>query len=243
MFVISAAVPSLVLSADVAVRKQAQARQALLVRELQHRTKNLLAVVQSIVNNTMAHSRDLASASDAIGGRLQALARAQDYLVSGPSDVVPMRDIVVAELAAFGSRIRFEGGALDIGSALGRKLALVLHELATNAAKYGSLSIPDGRVLISWRVEPSSEAGTPCLKFSWVERDRPALLGRPADHGFGMQLIAALLGHTPRVSFRESGLEFAALKCPCPRSWRTTSDLRLHQAAGSAPKGIDRGKR
>jgi hypothetical protein len=86
MFVISAAVPSLVLSADVAVRKQAQARQALLVRELQHRSKNLLAVVQSIVNNTMAHSPDTANLGDIIGGRLQALARAQDYLVSGSEE-------------------------------------------------------------------------------------------------------------------------------------------------------------
>jgi two-component system CheB/CheR fusion protein len=99
-----------------------------------------------------------------------------------------------------------DGTALDIGSAFGQKLALVLHELATNAAKYGSLSIPGGRVLVSWHIEQSNGGGE-ALKFSWVERDGPAVKP-PADQGFGMQLIAALLDNTSRVSFRERGFEF-----------------------------------
>jgi two-component sensor histidine kinase len=206
MFVISTAVPSLVLSADVSVRRQAQMRQALLVRELQHRIKNVLAVVQSIVDISVARGRDLESAGKTLGGRLQALARAQDHVTS-TANGVPMRDLVSAELAPFGSRWRIDGAPLVVGSSFAQKLALVLHELATNAAKYGSLSKPEGRVLVSWRIEQSPKLGE-LLKFSWIERGGP-VVEPPAEHGFGMQLITELLGNSPSISFESSGFEFA----------------------------------
>jgi two-component sensor histidine kinase len=207
MFVISTAVPSLVLSADVSVRRQAQMRKALLVRELQHRIKNVLAVVQAIVDSSVAHSRDLKSAGKTLGGRLQALARAQDHVTSGTINGVPMRDLVSSELAPFGLRWRIDGAPLVVGSSFAQKLALVLHELATNAAKYGSLSKPEGRVLVSWRIVQSPELGE-LLKFSWIERGGP-MVEPPAEQGFGMQLITELLGNAPRVSFESSGFEFA----------------------------------
>jgi two-component sensor histidine kinase len=207
VFVISTAVPSLVLSADVAVRKNAEARQALLVRELQHRTKNLLAVMQSIVNNTLARSRDPASARDIIGGRLQALARAQDFVVSGAGEGVAIRTVVAAELAPFLSRLTIDGAPVVVGNTFGQKLALVLHELATNAAKYGSLSKPNGRVLVSWKVDQPEGGGEPRLQFSWAERGGPSVKP-PVEEGFGMQLISALLKGASRVSFEQGGLEF-----------------------------------
>ena len=207
MFVISTAVPSLVLSADVSVRRQVRMRQAILVRELQHRIKNVLAVVQSIVESSMARGRDLETAHETLAGRLQALARAQNHVTSGAVNGVPMRDLVRAELAPFGSRWRIDGAPLVVGSDFAEKLALVLHELATNAAKYGSLSKPEGRVLVSWRIEPSPKLGE-LLKFSWIERGGPAV-EPPAEEGFGMQLITELLGNASRVSFESSGFEFA----------------------------------
>jgi two-component system CheB/CheR fusion protein len=208
MFVISTAVPSMVLSADVSVRRQAQMRQALLVRELQHRIKNVLAVVQSIVEMSIARSRDLESASKTLAGRLQALARAQAHVTtSGMVNGVPMEDLVGAELAPFGSRARIDGAPLVVGSSFAQKLALVLHELATNAAKYGSFSKPEGRVHVSWRVEQSLKLGE-LMKFSWIEQGGP-VVEPPAGQGFGMQLITELLGTAPRVSFKPSGFEFA----------------------------------
>jgi two-component sensor histidine kinase len=207
MFVISTAVPSLVLSADVSVRRQAQMRQALLVLELQHRIRNVLAVVQSIVNSSVARSRDIESAHKTLEGRLQALARAQDHVASGTVNGVPMRDLVSAELAPFGSRWRIDGAPLMVGSSFAQKLALVLHELATNAAKYGSLSKLEGRVLVSWHVAQSEESGQ-LLKFCWIERGGP-LVQPPAEQGFGMQLITELLGNARCVSFASSGFEFA----------------------------------
>jgi two-component sensor histidine kinase len=122
MFVISTALPSLVLSADVSVRRRAQMRQALLVRELQHRIKNVLAVVQSIVDISVARGRDLESAGRTLGGRLQALARAQDHVTSGPVNGVPLRDLVSAELAPFGSRSRIDGAPFVVGSSFAQKL-------------------------------------------------------------------------------------------------------------------------
>ena len=117
-----------------------------------------------------------------------------------------MRNLVLAELAPFGSRWRIDGAPLVVGSDFAQKLALVLHELATNAAKYGSLSKPEGRVLVSWRIEPSAKLGE-LLKFCWIERGGP-VVGPPAEEGFGMQLITELLGNAPRVSFEPSGFEF-----------------------------------
>ena len=207
MFVISTTVPSLVLSADVSVRRQAQMQQALLVRELQHRIKNVLTVVQSIVNSSFARGRDFESVGATLEARLQALARAEVHVTSGTVNGVPMWDLVSAELAPFGSRWSIDGAPLVVGSSFAQKLALVLHELATNAAKYGSLSKAEGCVLVSWRVEQSTELGE-LLKFSWIERGGP-LVEPPSEQGFGMQLITELLGNAPRVSFGSSGFEFA----------------------------------
>ena len=95
------------IARDVTERKDAEARQALLVRELQHRAKNLLAVMQSITSSTLSTSSDLQTAHDTILGRLQALARAQDFIASGPSGGVPIDEIVRGELALFGRGSRW----------------------------------------------------------------------------------------------------------------------------------------
>ena len=178
----------------------------MLIRELQHRTKNLLAVVQSIVRNTLKRSRDLKSANEAIVGRLHALARAQEFVVSGATGGVPLRDLVEAELSAFAARMKVNGIPLVVGSAFGQQFALVIHELATNAAKYGSLSAPKGYVLINWEVNHHPEE--PALVFSWAERGGPPVTP-PTEEGFGSSLITATLNGKSRVLFGDLGLEFS----------------------------------
>ena len=140
------------IARDISERKEAEARQRVLISELQHRAKNLLAVVQSIVTNSLLHSRDTAAAKNAIVGRLHALAHAQDFVVFGASGGVPIRELLEAELSAFPSRIHITGTPLVLGSAFAQQFALVIHELATNATKYGSLSTPKGRVVITWDI-------------------------------------------------------------------------------------------
>ena len=97
------------IARDITERKEAEARQNLLVRELQHRTKNMLAVIQSIATSTLRRSPDLASAEEAFVGRLHALARAQEFVASGPAGGVPLRDLVQDELAAFAARFKSTG--------------------------------------------------------------------------------------------------------------------------------------
>src|SRR5262249_37054548 len=152
-------------------RKEAEARQAVLVRELQHRTKNMLAVIQSIATSTLSRSNDLASAQEALIGRLHALAHAQEFVAAGPGGGVPLRDLVESELAAFGARTIISGEAIVVGGAFAQTFALVVHELATNAVKHGSLSAERGRVVLDWKINRSSELQQLC--FSWMERGGP----------------------------------------------------------------------
>ena len=196
------------IARDISERKEAEARQLVLIRELQHRTKNLLAVVQSIVSNTLKRSRDLKSANEAVVGRLHALARAQEFVVSGATGGVPLRDLVEAELSAFAPRMKVNGIPLVVGGAFGQQFALVIHELATNAAKYGSLSTPRGYVLIDWSVNRHPEE--PTLVFSWTERGGPPLTApSPSEEGFGSSLISATLNGKSRVTFGDLGFEFS----------------------------------
>lgn len=195
------------IARDITDRKEAEARQNVLINELQHRTKNLLAVAQSIVTNTIAASPTTAAAKNAIIGRLHALARAQEFVASNGSSGVPLRDLVEAELSAFSARLSVDGVPLMLGSAFAQQFALVIHELATNAAKYGSLSTPRGRVLVAWQI--SRQRSVPELEFSWRELDGPQP-NRPASEGFGSRLILAVLGNNAQRHLGDQGLEFSA---------------------------------
>jgi two-component sensor histidine kinase len=134
------------------------------------------------------------------------LARAQDFVVSGGSGGVSLRDLIDSEVSAFAAQTEVQGIPLVLGSAFAQQFALVVHELATNAAKYGSLSIPNGRLLVRWEIK--QETDVPTLIFSWRERDGP-LVRAPTEAGFGNELIAATLSRAPVISYNGSGLEFA----------------------------------
>ncbi|HJU32229.1 MAG TPA: PAS domain S-box protein [Hyphomicrobiaceae bacterium] len=206
------------IARDVTERKEAEARQMLLVRELQHRTKNLLAVVQSIATSTLTRAKDLKSALESFVGRLHALAHAQEFVAAGPGAGVPLQQLIEAELATFAARATVDGVPVVVGGSFAQMFALVVHELATNAAKHGSLSTLRGRVAVRWSIDRTG--AEPVLRFHWTERDGPPVV-EPTTSGLGSQLIS-LLGKSD-VRFKPEGLEYA-LEISLAEAQRGTDD-------------------
>jgi PAS domain S-box-containing protein len=189
------------ISRDVTERKEAEERQALLLRELQHRAKNLLAV-QSITVSTLRSSKVDAAVHDALLGRIRALARAQDFVAKGSSGGASIDDIVRAELEPFGAQTSIEGPTIIARTSFAQMFALVVHELATNATKYGALTKPEGVISTRWSVEGG------VFRFSWSERGGPATQP-PTRTGFGTQLIKVALDQVPAISYGADGLEYS----------------------------------
>jgi two-component sensor histidine kinase len=162
-----------------------------------HRTNNMLAMIQAIVSNTLVRGRDIAEAKRAILGRLHALARAQQFVAAGPAAGVPLRDLVEAELGAYRTRATIEGPHLVMGGEFAQMFALVLHELASNAAKHGALSAPEGRLSVRWEVR--QQEPNPEFSFTWAETGGRSDAA-PAEPRFGSKLIATGLGGSPRIS-------------------------------------------
>jgi len=191
-------------TADYLERKRSEETEALLVRELQHRSNNLLAVVQSIAHRSLAASETLTDARQKFESRLQALARANRRISNLNGSGVNFRNIVTDELSTFPDRTTIDGSQFEVNAQQAQKFTLVLHELMTNAVKYGALSGPNGRVKISW----SSKRGGvgPILSFRWEERDGPHVVP-PSKEGFGSQLIKISFPDA-RTSYAPGGLTF-----------------------------------
>jgi PAS domain S-box-containing protein len=177
------------IARDITERKMLQAQQALLVGEMKHRVKNTLATVQAIATQSMRHI----PRTDWSGflGRLQALASAHDLLTNENWNRASLHDIVQQVITPFDSR-RFdiEGPRIWLSASHSLTLVMALHELATNAAKYGALSTDSGRVRLSWRVA-GSEPGS-VVDMEWQESGGPA--ATPPEHkGFGSMLLERTL--------------------------------------------------
>jgi PAS domain S-box-containing protein len=171
---------------DITDRKEAEQRQLLLAREVDHRAKNALAVVHAIVSLTRADS--IAQFVAAVEGRVQALARAHSLLSESRWQGANISDIVEEELAPYRAphfdRVKISGASLSLDPSSAQALALALHELATNAAKYGALSKPSGRLQVSWSLTSGR------LELRWIERGGPAP-ERIDSSGFGIRVIKA----------------------------------------------------
>jgi len=168
---------------DIAERKQAQDRERLLSREIDHRAKNLLMVVQSIVH--LSGGPDIDEFKESVVGRIQALARAHGLLAASRWNAVALRNLVDEELEPYAISadcVARSGPDLNLKPAAAQSLGLVVHELATNAAKYGALSRPGGRVELNWR----QDAGR--LRIDWRESGGPPVTP-PSSSGFGSALI------------------------------------------------------
>jgi PAS domain S-box-containing protein len=167
---------------DVTDRKEADERQALLAREVDHRARNALAVVQSVIRLTQA--KTVVDYVRAIEGRIKALARAHTLLSDSRWQGADLATLVTEELAPYrvGDRIRFSGPDISLQPAVAQGLALALHELATNAAKHGALSLPSGRIKVDWQLQGDA------LTFRWAERDGPRI-AEPTSSNFGLKVI------------------------------------------------------
>jgi PAS domain S-box-containing protein len=170
---------------DVTERKRAEETQRLLIGELNHRVKNTLASVQAIATQTLRHSSGPSEFAPIFIGRIHALARAHSLLGGATWQGAKLRDLVEAQLqigTIDPTRLSVSGPDLDLPAELALHLALVLHELATNANKYGSLSNPVGKVQLAWRIENGT------LEIDWVESGGPQVKP-PSRRGFGTALI------------------------------------------------------
>lgn len=190
--------------------------QQVLVQELAHRVRNIFGLVQSLASQTAADDPAARAFQEAFLGRLRALARAEDLVFEDEAQIVDLARLVARSVEPFeetarGS-IRAEGPSVRLPARGGRMLGLVLHELATNATKYGALSVPQGRVEISWSVEPA--AGANRVRLRWVERDGPAV-DAPAHQGFGTKLVTRLAGYEldgeAQLHHPRGGLEYELL--------------------------------
>jgi two-component sensor histidine kinase len=197
---------SLAMVADITERKRLRERERLLVGELKHRTKNLFAVVQALALRSLRGNRPIEEAREIFAGRLQALARADLRLSESAWQGTRLSDLVVAEVEPFGARVTVDGAEVELAPRAAQNFALALHELATNAAKYGALSQPGGTVSVGWTVQPDSRGGT--LRFRWQERGGPPAVP-PDRRGFGSTLIKATLG-AGRFEFASEGLTYEA---------------------------------
>jgi two-component sensor histidine kinase len=156
----------------------------LIMRELSHRSKNLLAIVLAIARQTTRHTTSFQDFESRFNARIQALADAHDLLVEQQWGGAYLNDLVSAQLAAFGmEKVTCRGERVMLRTEAVQNVALALHELATNASKYGALSTPAGRVEIAWLREPG-EDGTSNLRLTWRERGGPPVTP-PARKGFG----------------------------------------------------------
>jgi PAS domain S-box-containing protein len=177
---------------DITERKRAESRQDLLINELNHRVKNTLATVQSLARQTFRGDTSGDGASRAFETRLLALSRANDLLTRQNWTGASLGEIVDQALAPYAEsgtdRVVITGPEVVLPPNMSVSLALALGELCTNAAKYGALSVPTGRVSISWSLEPQA----PLLKLSWTERGGPTVRV-PERRGFGSRLIERLL--------------------------------------------------
>ena len=197
---------------DITERKEHEEKEHLLMREVNHRAKNMLSVVYSIAHQTAARNPD--DFVERFSERIQALSANQDLLVRNEWKGVDIADLVRAQLAHFadlvGSRIAVQGPALRLSPASAQAIGLALHELATNAGKYGALSTDQGRVDISWRTADG------ILTMSWIELDGPAVPA-PERRGFGTMVMEAMtarsIGGDVHLDFAPSGVKWR-LTCP-----------------------------
>ena len=198
---------------DDTERREAEARRDLLAREVDHRAKNALAVVQSVLRLTKADDpRDYVRA---VEGRIAALARAHNLLARNTWTGADLRAILAQELAPYlasndgaapQGRALLDGQPVTLAPGAAQPFSMALHELATNAAKHGALSVPCGRVVVAWWVEPAG--GT--LRLRWTERGGPEVAARPARRGFGSRVLEGTvhgqLGGSTRTLWEPEGL-------------------------------------
>ena len=197
---------------DISERRRAEDQRQLLMSEMQHRLRNLLTVVNAVAQ-VSDRSENVELYREALLARLNAIQGAQRLLLDAPSGAPTLSDLLVPELAPYSnkdaSNIVLEGPLVAIPTVLGIPLGLAVHELATNAAKYGALSVPSGKLEVSWAV--SAQENGQKLSLRWREHGGPPVQP-PRRRGFGTTLLQRSLG---RMEGASVGLDSApeGLRC------------------------------
>jgi two-component sensor histidine kinase len=197
------------IARDITERKQLQARQDLLAREIQHRTRNLFAVVLAVVARSFVGKHTVKDAQSAVLSRLHSLAETHAMLLDRDWQGADLAEVVRTEMKPYADRVQTDGPSLVLNAESAQNFALALHELATNAAKYGALSTSTGRVHIKWAKAKSNSA--PRFTFRWRESGGPAV-SQPTKRGFGSvvleQLMTEYFAVPPRIDFAVGGLSY-----------------------------------
>jgi two-component sensor histidine kinase len=202
------------VATDITERKAAEAHQRFLLQELSHRSKNLLSIVQAIADQTLRHCTGLKEFQNRYDGRLRGLAASNTLLASGDWRGSSLGALVELQLAPFvdlpSPQIEIGGPNVDLTAEAAQAIGLALHELATNAVKYGALSVAHGRLSISWQVDHAR--ATEGLKLDWRERAGPAVTV-PERTGFGhvvmKKMIEQAVRGTVEIDFAREGLHWS----------------------------------
>jgi PAS domain S-box-containing protein len=197
---------------DITDRKRWEDHTHLLMREVTHRSKNLLAVIQAMARQSKVGSRTVADFERRFSGRLQALAASHDLLVQRDWHGVSIGELIKSQLGHYldqhASQIEIDGQRLIVTPEAAQNIGLAVHELSTNAAKYGALSVPQGKVKVHWTCTGKPPADSR-FRMMWVERDGPAVTP-PSQTGFGHvvmeQLAARALQGEATLKFKPEGV-------------------------------------
>jgi len=215
--------------ADVTERKAAEDHAQFLMHELSHRSKNLLAVIQSISRRTARTTTTMEEFESRFGRRLQGLAASHDVLVRNSWHGAPLAELMRQQLMPFmdiqSSRVELAGPDIVVAAEATQAIGLAIHELATNAIKYGALSVPAGKVTISWAFDSESPASRE-LFLKWVEYGGPPVVRNCAHHGHRGSLV-----HEPAIE--------PEVKQAIQRPANERRDRNPHQAHGRRDRDHD----
>ncbi len=193
---------------DISERKRVQESERLVIRELQHRTQNLFTVFQALANRALDEGKTAAEAKYVLNGRLQALARAYKMLAEAAWEGTSLADILDRQFAGFSKRVDVSGCDIAVNPSAAQQFALIIHELATNALKYGALSAPEGHISIQGKIEDIDGVGR--FSFLWEESGGPAVM-QPNRRGFGSVILldsAKQFGQDVSLNYAPGGLRY-----------------------------------
>nr|WP_240539925.1 sensor histidine kinase [Salinarimonas soli] len=182
------------VEAHLAERQRTHERQSLLIRELHHRVKNTLATVQGLLGATARSTQSKSEFYQSFSDRLVSLAKTHNLLTEDYWQTAQLRQMLTNELGPYddgtSSRILLDGPPVELSADIAVPTGMAIHELTTNASKYGALSVPTGRVEVAWTLRPAEDGQR--LSLSWSERGGPSV-AKPTHKGFGSVLLQRVL--------------------------------------------------
>lgn len=214
---------------ETTAQKEAARRQAMLMAELQHRTRNLLGVIRSIARRTAESSTDLEGFLTHFDGRLSAITRSQTALTRNNEVSAALDALILEEFlaAAAAEQVTLDGPEVQLSGKLAELIALAMHELVTNALKYGALTTPNGHVYVTW--EAPARDGQPVLALEWREAGVRVIDAKPLHVGFGRRLLEKALpyelGAQTTLQFAPGGVRVAIVVPlpPAEETWRAAN--------------------